>query len=66
MPEEPSLKMGTIDIAIHEYCIMKICDVLRCAPACPSFLGFDLLMFKESIQFAMEECEAAKHPEECY
>lgn len=41
---------------IQEYSIAKICDCLGCGPAMKTCFGFDLLVFNNRIEFAMELC----------
>lgn len=47
-------KVSIISKAIQEYSIMKICHALECGPYCPSYFGFDILVFNDRIEFAME------------
>lgn len=42
--------------SIKEYCILKICYELECGPKVHNYFGFDLLIYQDSIQFAMEQC----------
>jgi hypothetical protein len=41
---------------LKEYSIAKICEALGCGPTLPRAFGFDLLIFRNSIEFAMEKC----------
>ena len=41
---------------IKEYCIGKICSALECGPFIGNILGFDLIVFNNRIEFAMEQC----------
>jgi hypothetical protein len=41
---------------IEEYSIYKICDCLGCGPSVEDYFGFNILAFKDRIEFAMEKC----------
>ena len=49
---------------IKEYCISKICDELDCGPSMPCPFGFDILVFNNRIEFAMEKCQHLEKVEE--
>ena len=42
---------------VQEYCITKLSSYLQCGPAMPPFLGFDLIVFSNRIEFGMEKCK---------
>ena len=41
---------------IKEYCIGKISSALECGPFIGNILGFDMIVFNNRIEFAMEQC----------
>jgi hypothetical protein len=43
--------------AIKEWFLLKICSVLRVGPHISGYLGFDLIMHQDCVEFAMEACE---------
>jgi hypothetical protein len=45
-----------INKAMKEYAIMKICSGLGCAPYLNNSLGFDLIVYDDSVMFSMEKC----------
>lgn len=53
-----------ISLAIEEYCITKICDALECGPSVIQPFGFDLIIFNDRIEFAMEKCEPVQKLEQ--
>ena len=42
--------------AIKEWFIMKICSILKVGPQIEPYFGFDILMYSECVEFAMEVC----------
>ena len=51
-------------MAIKEWAILKICSVLQCSPHIENYLGFDLIIYEDCIQFAMEKGEPVNDIEE--
>ena len=45
------------ELAIKEWFLLKICSVVRVGPHISGYLGFDLIMLEDCIEFAMELCE---------
>jgi serine/threonine protein kinase len=45
-----------INKALKEYAFMKICSSLGCAPYLNNLLGFDLIVYDDSVMFSMEKC----------
>ena len=55
---------SSIDEIIKEICFYKIASSLRFGPAYHRIFGFDILLFDDSIEFAMEVCDRNRgHPE---
>lgn len=42
--------------SIREYCVSKICSALRCSPKTLTPFGFDLLVYSDCVEFAIEKC----------
>ena len=45
------------ELAIREWFLLKICSVLRVGPHISGYLGFDIIMHEDCVEFAMEVCE---------
>ena len=43
--------------ALKEWFLLKICSVLRMGPHISGYLGFDIIMHEDCVEFAMELCE---------
>jgi serine/threonine protein kinase len=41
---------------VQDYCISKICGAMGCGPTLFQSFGFDLIVFRKTIEFAMEKC----------
>ena len=48
---------SSIDEILKEICFYKIASSLEIGPAYQQIFGFDVLLFDDSIEFAMEMCE---------
>ena len=45
-----------LERALLEWSVLKICSALECAPQLEHYLGFDLVIYEDCIQMAMEKC----------
>lgn len=48
-------RIKVISSAIKEYCCLKIASALGFAPKVDNYLGFDMIIFDNCVQFAMEK-----------
>lgn len=48
-------RIMVISSAIKEYCCLKIASALGFAPKTDNYLGFDIIIFENCVQFAMEK-----------
>jgi hypothetical protein len=53
----PGQGLKIIRSAVQEYSITKLSSLLECGPAVGKYIGFDLIIFDNSVEFAMEECQ---------
>lgn len=51
-------------MAIKEWTILKICSVLQCSPRMENYLGFDMIIYEDCIQFVMEKGESINEIDE--
>lgn len=51
----PSL-LVLISKGVKEYCLMKIATALDSSPKVCNYFGFDLIVYSDCVQFAMEKC----------
>jgi len=42
--------------AIREWFLLRIASALKCGPALDNYLGFDIFIFNNCVEFAMEIC----------
>ena len=52
------MKSDQMQAVIKEYCIGKISSAIECGPFMKKYFGFDIAVFNNRIEFAMEKCEA--------
>ena len=45
----------TFPKVIKEWCILKICSIINCCPRVDLYLGFDVIVYTDCIQYAMEQ-----------
>ena len=55
--EDRAYLNSSIDEILREICFYKIASLLEIGPAYRQIFGFDILLFDDSIEFAMEMCE---------
>jgi serine/threonine protein kinase len=48
---------GTRNQAIKEWFLLKIVSALEIGPKMEPYFGFDILMYRDCVEFAMEKCE---------
>lgn len=60
LSSEEEKVQNTIAKVIHEYCVMRVCHFLGCGPFAPRYLGYDIVIFNDAAEFAMEECAAVR------
>lgn len=46
-----------IRLTILEYCFYKLFSILRIGPKVYDIFGFNLIIYDDSIEFAVEECK---------
>lgn len=47
-------------MAIKELFLFKIASALKTGPCVRNYLGFDLLLYRDCVEFAMERCSEAR------
>lgn len=53
------MQRGLAD-AIKQYCLTKLCSVLEIGPKILDCFGFDILIFQQTAEFAIEFCDPIK------
>lgn len=49
-------KTASFHRCVQDYCISKICWAMGCGPTLLQSFGFDLIVFRKTIEFSMEKC----------